>query len=281
MSRRARAARARQDLGRRRERPPAPGRVRLSVVVPAYEEAERIGATVARICAELEPRVGVGELEVLVVDDGSSDGTAAAARRAGAHRVVALPVNRGKGHAVRAGVLAASGRTVAFTDADLAYSPDQVHGLLEAVEAGWDVVVGNRHHASTTTTVAAPPVRRLGSQVVNLATRLVLDVDHTDTQCGLKAFRADVARVLFGHARVDGFAFDVELFVLVERYGFSLQEVAVDIENSPRSTVNVARDAVRLLVDLLRIRRAVRAGTYDLGPGELAALTPGTDVDGE
>ncbi len=250
----------------------APGGTRLSVVIPAYFEAERIGDTIARVRSELGQLLNDGDLEIVVVDDGSTDGTADAARRGGADLVVAQGANRGKGAAVRAGVLAASGRTVAFTDADLAYAPAQLVGLLEGVEDGWDVVVGNRHHDASTTVVRARRIREAGGRVINGATRLVLAGRHGDTQCGLKAFRSDIARVLFAHSRIDGFAFDVELFVLAERYGFSLTEVPVEVENSEQSTVHVARDAVRLLLDLARIRRAAAGGTYDLAPGALDHL---------
>ena len=138
----------------------------------------------------------------------------------------------------------------------------------------WDVVVGNRHHADTTTVVAPTPLRAAGHRVINAATRAVLAGGYGDTQCGLKAFRSDVAGVLFGHASVDGFAFDIELLVMVERYGFSLTEVPVEVENSELSTVKVARDSARLLVDLARLRLRVRRGAYDLAPGELDALAP-------
>ena len=265
----------RAQLARRRPRPPAPGERRLSLVIPAYREAERIGATVARVRAELGPLVGDGELEVVVVDDGSGDATAEEARLAGADQVVVQPQNRGKGAAVRAGMLVATGRARAFTDADLAYAPAQVARLLHAVEDGWDVVVGNRHHVDTTTVVQASWLREAGHRVVNGATRTVLLGRHPDTQCGLKAFRSDVAELVFGHARVDGFAFDVELFMLAERYGLSLAEVPVEVENSNLSTVKVARDSARLLVDLGRIRLAMASGAYDLAPGELDRLAPG------
>ncbi|MCU1499169.1 MAG: hypothetical protein JWM47_3122 [Acidimicrobiales bacterium] len=265
---------ARQALNRRRSRPPAPGSYRLSLVIPAYNEARHIAGTIERVRAELGPLVGPDELEIVVIDDGSADGTAAAATQAGADVVVAQAGNRGKGAAVRAGVLAASGRTVVFTDADLAYAPEQVVRLLVQIEDGWDVVVGSRHHHDTTTVVRAPRLREIGGRVINAATRLVLLGHHGDTQCGLKGFRSDVAGVLFRHAEVDGFAFDVELFLLVERYGFSLREVPVEVVNSERSTVHVARDSVRLLADLARIRRAAGAGSYDLDPGELDHLFP-------
>jgi glycosyltransferase involved in cell wall biosynthesis len=264
----------RADLGARRaDRPPAPGEVRLSVVVPAYAEADSIAATVDRLRAELADVAGLGGLEIVVVDDGSPDGTDAAATAAGADQVLSLGRNQGKGAAVRAGMLAARGRTVAFIDADLAYSPAQLRRLLAGVEDGWDVVVGSRRHTDTTTLVRARRLREVGGRVINRLTHAVLLGHHRDTQCGLKAFRSDVALTLFGRTRIDGFAFDVEIFHLVERYRLSLTEVPVQVENSPRSTVRVIRDGGRLVVDLVRILRGGRKGWYDLAPEEAAAVS--------
>lgn len=275
MARFASAGRVRTNLARRQARPAAPGHKRLSVVIPAYQEVATIEATVERVRTELEDVSQQGGLEVVVVDDGSSDGTADAARRGRADQVVHLAVNQGKGAAVRAGVMVATGRTVAFTDADLSYAPAQLKRVLAEVEAGWDVVVGNRHHTDTTTVVAARWLRAIGGRGINVATRAVLKGGHRDTQCGLKAFRSDVAAVLFSHGQVNGFAFDVELLYLVERYAFSLVAVPVEVENSETSTVSVVPDALQLLVDLVRIRRLSAAGVYDLEPAELAALEPG------
>lgn len=271
----------RRTLDTRRDRPQSPGQVRLTVVVPAYHEADGIGASVTRIRSELAGVADNGGLEVIVVDDGSGDGTAEAARQAGADRVIALPVNRGKGAAVRAGVLAASGATVAFTDADLSYAPVQIAGLLEAVEDGWDVVVGNRYDDRSTTLVAAGALRQVGGRAINLATRTVLVGKHPDTQCGLKALRSDVAQVLFSHSRIDGFAFDVEVIHLVERYGLGLLAVPVEVTNSESSTVHVARDALHLLGDLARIRREGALGHYDLDDAERRALSAGSLPVGE
>lgn len=252
--------------------------MRLSVVVPTFREPA-IADSVRRIRSEL---AGLdGGLEVVVVDDGSGDGTADAARAAGADNVLALPVNRGKGAAVRAGMLAATGRTIAFTDADLSYAPAQIERLLAAVEDGWDVVVGNRHDEASTTLVAAGAVRQLGGRLINLATRSVLVAPHPDTQCGLKAFRSDVARVVFGHSCIDGFAFDVEVIHLVERWGLSLREVEVEVTNSDRSTVHVARDALALLADLVRIRNGAAHGSYDLTAAERRTLSLGPLEPGE
>lgn len=261
-----------QTLATPRSLPAAPGDARLSVIVPAYGEAAGIAAAVDRIRDELADVVADGGLEVVVVDDGSGDGTADAARAAGADQVLAFTENRGKGAAVRAGMLAATGRTLVFTDADLSYAPAQIGRLLTAVESGWDVVVGNRHHEGSTALVEASALRQVGGRAINLATRAVLVAPHPDTQCGLKAFRSDVARVIFEHSRIDGFAFDVEVIHLVERYGLSLHEVEVEVVNSDRSTVHVARDALLLLADLVRIRRGDATGAYDLGPAEREAL---------
>jgi len=263
--------RVRFDLGHRAERPVAPGELRLSVVVPAYHESDRIGETVRRLRKELEP-VGDGELEIVVVDDGSTDGTATAARAAGADRVVVHVHNRGKGAAVRSGALVARGRTIAFTDADLSYSPDHLLDLLAEIEAGWDVVVGSRRHDDTTTLVRARRLREVGGRGINLLTRMVLLGRYRDTQCGLKAFRSDMAKLLFGHSHVDGFAFDVELFHLVEAYHLSLVEVPVHVENSSRSTVHVVRDAALTVRDIFAVRRWSAQGRYDLDPDEVALV---------
>ena len=259
----------RADLGRRRELPEAPGTSRLSVIVPAFGEVERIGSTVRALREGLSEFAPGNELEIVVVDDGSPDDTARVARDAGADIVVRHQINRGKGSAVRSGVLVANGRTIVFTDADLSYSPDQIPALVELVEMGWDVVVGSRRHTDTTTLVRARRVREIGGRAINLLTRAVLLGHYRDTQCGLKGFRSDVARLIFSHTRVDGFAFDVEVFHLIERYHLSLTEVPVRIENSSRSTVRVARDAVRLIRDLFLVRRWSVEGRYDLTADDL------------
>ena len=254
----------RVDQGKPGLLPLQSGQQRLSLVLPAYREADRITPTLERIRHELGPLVGDRreELEVVVVDDGSDDGTAEAAEAAGADRVVRMERNTGKGAAVRAGVRAATGSTIAFTDADLAYGPAQVAELLVLVEAGYDMVVGSRRHTDTRTLVKAGRLREAGGRLVNLATHALLLGQYRDTQCGLKAFRADVARDLFNASTLDGFAFDVELFHLAERWRLSLAEVPVEVEHSERSTVQVIRDGARLVTDLSRIRKRSRRGGY-------------------
>ena len=244
-------------------RPKPPGDLRLSVVVPAYHEADRIGETVRCLGHALADIRESGGLEVIVVDDGSSDATADAALAGGADQVVVQPHNRGKGAAVRSGVLASRGRIIAFTDADLAYAPDQLRRVLAAVEDGWDVAIGDRRHPDSRTLAPATPLRALGSRVINWLGYAVLLGSYRDTQGGLKAFRSDVARFVFGRTRVDGFAFDIEVLHLVERHQLSLVEMPVEVANARRSTVREGRDAGRLVLDLARIRRWSAEGEYE------------------
>ena len=258
----------RADQGRHRDRAASAGDVRLSLVIPAYFEEDGITETINRVEAALGHVRNDGGFELIVVDDGSTDATSDRARAAGADVVITLPENRGKGGAVRAGMLAATGRSVAFTDADLSYSPDQVLRLMAALEDGWDVVVGSRKHTSTKTLVETGRLREIGSRVVNALTMVVLLGQYRDTQCGLKAFRGDVAQLVFSRTRVDGFAFDIEVFHLCERFRLTLTEVPVEVVNSTRSTVSVVRDTLRLVQDLFRIRSIAHTGGYELADGE-------------
>jgi hypothetical protein len=167
---------------------------------------------------------------------------------------------------------AARGRTIAFTDADLAYSPDQLLRVISEVEAGWDVAIGNRRHPDTTRVQGAGALRDLGSRAVNLLAMAVLLSHPHDTQCGLKAFRSDVAKPVFALGRVDRFAFDIEVLHLVERHGWSVAEVPVRLSMGERTTVRLFRDTMRLLRDLWRIRRWSAAGAYELPEGAVPAI---------
>mgnify|MGYP006095644285 FL=1 len=244
-------------------RPTPPGQYRLSVVIPAYREADRIGQTIERVRNELGTKVE--SLEIIVVDDGSGDHTPQAA--ASANQVIVLEKNLGKGGALRAGVAAAQGRTIAFTDADLAYAPTQIVDLLTQIENGHDWVVGSRQHTETRTVVQTGWMRQAGGRLVNLATHVLLLGQYRDTQCGLKAFRSDVAQALFASSTLNGFAFDIELFHLAERWRLSLAEVPVEVEHSERTTVRAARDGLRLVRDIALVRRQARHGHYPADPG--------------
>lgn len=263
--------RAEQRVSPRRA--PSPGEPRLSVILPAYRAEEVVGPSVARLREALAGVADDGGLQIVVVDDGSDDGTTEAANGV-ADLVVTLPENRGKGAAVRAGMLAATGRTRIFTDIDLAYPPEQLTRALAEIEAGADMVVGSRRHGETDALNRAAAFRELGSLVFNLFTHVVLLGRYRDTQCGLKGFRGDVAEMLFPRCRVDRFAFDVELFHLAERYRLSLTEIPVVLDNVDQTTVSLAVDTIRMVRDVLRVRRWSARGVYDLSPGEMGLIGP-------
>ncbi len=261
----------RRDLARRVDRPRPDRPLRLSVVLPAYNEQERISTTVETVRQTLDSRLAAGDAEIVVVDDGSTDETATSAAAAGA-RVVRSTVNLGKGAAVRQGVLQAHGRTVVFTDADLAYRPELLLTVLDEVEQGWDMVVGSRRHEHTNVLVRARKLRELGGRMVNRLTHLVLLGHFRDTQCGLKGFQADIATTMFERTRINGFAFDVELFLIAEQDQLSLREIPVSVENRPDSSVRVVADFAGLIMDLFRIRRWVGEGVYQPDSRQLAVL---------
>ena len=236
---------------------------RISLIIPAFEEADRIAGTLSTVDSELRSALQKSDdIEVIVVDDGSNDATSEIARQAGADVVIRLEENKGKGAAIRAGVQEANGSVVAFTDADLAYNPRQVVKLVTLVESGYDMVVGSRQHIETKNLVRAGRFREVGGRLINIATSGILLGHYRDTQCGLKAFKSQVAKSLFDAGTLDGFSFDVELFHLAERWDLSLKEIPVEVENSQRSSVSAFRDGVFLLLDLIRIRQRARRGVY-------------------
>ena len=197
-----------------------------------------------------------------MVDDGSGDGTAERAREALAGlpgaRVLRFPENRGKGRAVKEGVLAARGRVVLFSDADLSTPIAMLDRLLERLEAGADIVIGSRALAESDVRVHQPRLREALGKLFNAVVRRLLVPGIRDTQCGFKAFRRDAARELFEGLRTEGFCFDVEILAAARRRGLRIEEVPVAWENSKPSAVRVVRGFPRILRDLARIRRRGR-----------------------
>ncbi|HUS68839.1 MAG TPA: dolichyl-phosphate beta-glucosyltransferase [Kofleriaceae bacterium] len=236
----------------------------LSVVIPAFNEAERLAPTVRAIaayCAEHHPAH-----EIIVVDDGSSDRTVELARALGDElervRVLPLGQNRGKGAAVRAGVLASTGALVLFSDADLATPIEELEALRRALDGGADIAIASRAAPGADIRVRQHPMRELMGRTFNLMVRVTAVGGIRDTQCGFKLFRGEVARELFGQSKVDGFAFDVEVLWLA-RNRYRIAEVPVTWRHVEESKVSPGSDAARMFLDLLRIRwlhRGLRRG---------------------
>jgi len=229
----------------------------LSIVVPAYNEARRIGSTLARVTAYLAARPA--PYEVIVVDDGSRDDTreivSAFAATAPHVRLLAMPRNAGKGAAVRAGVLASRGQQVLFSDADLSTPIEELERLEAAVDRGADIAIGSRAVRGDVER-RQPVLRRIQGRMFHLVTRTLgfrAVSAIRDTQCGFKLFRGAVARSLFGELTLAGFAFDVELLELALPR-FRIDEVAVAWHHMDGSTVRPGIDAMKMLRDLARIR---------------------------
>ena len=232
--------------------------MKSSLVIPAYNEAERIEACVRRAAEWIRSRPGGQDWEAILVDDGSTDETVARARRfAGEEgldlRVMSYGANRGKGAAIRTGVLASSGETVLISDTDLSTPLSEWDKLAERLPTH-PVVIGSRALQEDLVRRRQSFHRVLLGRTGNKLIQLLAVPGIQDTQCGFKLFRGDVARDLFRAARIDRFAWDVEVLYLARRRGLAIAEVPVLWFNSPESKVRVVRDALQTLWDVLRIR---------------------------
>lgn len=245
----------------------------LSLVIPAFNEERRLGRTLERVLEYLRGRPYTSE--VIVVSDGSTDGTERVTRSAfactavdgGTARVAARFVeyrpNGGKGKAVRTGVLASTGRVVAFTDADLSTPIEEVDRALAYLtgtpsDQGYRVIIGSRAVAGAAVERVQPLYRRLSARLFNLLRDSIVGIRGLhDTQCGLKVFDGPAARFIFSRQRIDGFMFDVETMFIAQRLGLPILELGVRWADAPESKVKLT-SGFRLLPDLLRIRFAHR-----------------------
>lgn len=235
----------------------------ISIVIPSYNEEARLPATLERI-ADYLPSLG-GEIEILVVDDGSKDRTAEVAesfrKRYPNLRVISNGVNRGKGFSVRRGMLEARGRTVLFTDADLSAPIEEAPKLLEALKT-YDVAIGSRALDRSLITVHESRFREFAGIVFNTIVRLILRLPFVDTQCGFKAFRRERCQILFEQQRIERFGFDPELLYLARHHGLRTVEIPVRWGHSPATKVNMLRDSIQMFFDIFTIRWNSLLGRY-------------------
>ncbi|QGG95354.1 methyltransferase domain-containing protein [Actinomarinicola tropica] len=249
-----------------------PDEVRRSLVIPMFDEAERIGGTLRLLAGS--PLAGEGH-ELLLVDDGSADGTAELAEKQIAElglanaRVIRSALNRGKGAAVRAGMLAARGHLRVFADADLSAGVDDIIRCFDTLVAEQaDVVFASRAHPDSTIADSQPGHRVATGRAFNLVLRTFRLTTELDTQCGLKGFTADAAHTIFSAVTIEGFAFDVEVLALAERDGMRIVRMPLEWSHVDASRVRPLRDGAAMLRDVIALRRAIRrAGPSVPAPG--------------
>jgi dolichyl-phosphate beta-glucosyltransferase len=243
----------------------------LSLIIPAYNEQDRLRSSIERI------RRWVGdsglETEIVVVDDGSTDGTRevieAEARNDDSIRLIHRGLNRGKGATVREGLAQSRGDAVVFFDADLAYGLAPLQPAIERLEGGADMVIGARDLSEWDSRWRYSPARRAATSGFNMLVEWMLPLGIPDTQCGFKGFRGEVARHLCEVMTVDGFAFDIEILVIARLWSLRIDRIPVEMGQEQGSSINLARDSLRMGLDVARVRSSALAGRYPPRPGDL------------
>ena len=239
-------------------------RPKYSIIIPAYNEGQRITATLDRIVAYIGQQDW--NAEVIVVDDGSRDDTPAIVRgyaeRHPAVRLLQNPGNRGKGYSVRHGMLNARGELLLFSDADLSSPIQEATKLFAALAEGAQVAIGSRWLRRELQTERQPFYRQLFGRVFNLHLRLLLGLRFKDTQCGFKAFSAQAAQILFPRQKIERWGFDPELLFLARKFGLPVREIAVEWAHDDRSKISYLKDGLHMGVETLKVRWYSLTGQY-------------------
>jgi glycosyltransferase involved in cell wall biosynthesis len=247
-----------------------------SIIIPAFNEKARIGATLADVVRTVE---GKGwNAEVIVVDDGSTDTTGAIVKAvADSHpyvRLLSNGVNRGKGYSVRNGMLHASGDIVLFTDADLSAPIDEAERLFEAIRGGADVAIGSRWLDRSRQTTHQPLYRQFFGRCFNLVTRMIMRLPFADTQCGFKAFTRSAGQTVFQLQRIHRWGFDPEILFIALKRGYVVREVPVTWGHDERSRISYLRDGLQMLKELVFVRWNALTGAYTKAIEEYAPKIP-------
>jgi dolichyl-phosphate beta-glucosyltransferase len=235
-----------------------------SIIIPAYNEGQRITATLDKVLAYLAEQEW--KAEVIVVDDGSRDNTPAIVRgyaeRHPSVRLLQNPGNRGKGYSVRHGMLNARGDVLLFSDADLSSPIQEARKLFAALAEGAEVAIGSRWLRSELQTERQPFYRQLFGRIFNLHLRALLGLKYKDTQCGFKAFTARAAQVLFPRQKIERWGFDPELLFLARKFGLPVREIAVEWAHDNRSKISYLKDGLRMGMETLKVRWYSLSGQY-------------------
>lgn len=236
----------------------------VSVIVPAYNEESRIPPTLERLCEYLKNHFR--EFEIIVVDDGSADNTAAVVNTLSLEleglKLIRYGKNMGKGYAVRKGVLSSVGALVLMCDADLSTPIEELEKLRTFIEGGFDIAIGSRGLRESDIIVRQPWYREGMGKIFNMLVKTLVFGGIRDTQCGFKLFKGEIARNLFANSFINGFSFDVEIIFLARKKGYRIKEEPVKWLNSPNSKVRLITDPARMFLELLKIRINWIAGRY-------------------
>lgn len=236
----------------------------VSVVIPAYNEEKRLPSTLDSVVNYL--RAEKAEFEIIVVDDGSKDATAKLVEEYSQEcpqvKLISYANNRGKGYAVRKGALAANGALVLINDADGSSPIEEIEVLKAAITGGADLSIGSRAKAARAKIVKALPYRTIMGDTFNRFVRSLLLPGFKDTQCGFKLFKNSVAKELFSKARINGFAFDVEVLYIALRHNYRIEEVAINWHNVDGSKINFVFDPLKMLRDIIVIKFNDTLGYY-------------------
>jgi glycosyltransferase involved in cell wall biosynthesis len=237
----------------------------LSIVIPAYNESARIEHALDRVLSCIDDKHW--DAEVLVIDDGSKDDTAAIVQSwMTLHprlHLVQNPGNRGKGYSVRNGLLQAAGEIVLFTDADLSSPMEEAERLLDAIAEGADVAIGSRWMDRSRQTIHQPLYRQFFGRCFNWVTRTVMGLPFKDTQCGFKAFKRSAAQVIFRLQTIERWGFDPEILFIARKLKYTIREVPVTWGHDERSRMSYLKDGIKMLEDMARIRSNSVRGRYD------------------
>jgi dolichyl-phosphate beta-glucosyltransferase len=243
-----------------------PGHQHVSIVVPAFNEERRIERTITMIAEYMNGRHEPHD--IIVSDDGSVDATGEIVntlqRTHPSIQLVRGPRNEGKGSAVRRGVATSTGDLILVTDADLATPIEEFESLLAPINAGADIAIGSRGMRGSRLVLRQPIYREMMGRLFNVFVQLAILPGVFDTQCGFKLFRGSVARRLFAHAKIDGFAFDVEVLGLAAQAAYRLVEVPVRWSHVNHSKVSLGRDSLSMFRDMVRIAYWLRTSQYDV-----------------
>jgi dolichyl-phosphate beta-glucosyltransferase len=235
-----------------------------SIVIPAYNESQRITATLDKILAYIAQQGWIAE--VIVVNDGSRDNTAEIVRgymrQNPIVRLIENPGNKGKGYSVRHGMMEARGDVLLLSDADLSSPIYEAPKLFAAIESGADIAIGSRWLQKETQTKRQPFYRQVSGRVFNLMLRAVLGLRQKDTQCGFKAFNRRAAQSVFPPQKIERWGFDPEILFLGQRFGLNIIEVPVEWANDERSKINPLTDGFRMMWEMVRVRWYSLTGQY-------------------